>query len=82
MSTLQQNWRKRQNRFCLEARGVEGEGESGWWHRGRNGSKMYVHMNKWIKKEKRLKIEFLHLLNAPKKGTKVEGNFLCSILNK
>jgi hypothetical protein len=27
MSSLQQNWRKRQNRFCLEVRGVErGEG--------------------------------------------------------
>jgi hypothetical protein len=25
MSSLQQNWRKRQNKFCLEARGVVGE---------------------------------------------------------
>jgi hypothetical protein len=25
MSSLQQNWRKRQNRFCLEARGVSRE---------------------------------------------------------
>jgi hypothetical protein len=27
MSILQQNWRKGKNRFCLEARGVEGERE-------------------------------------------------------
>jgi hypothetical protein len=32
MSTLQQNWRKGQNSFCLEASGVEGETgwEAGW----------------------------------------------------
>jgi hypothetical protein len=29
MPFLQQNWRKRQNRFCLEVRGVEREGEGG-----------------------------------------------------
>jgi hypothetical protein len=35
MSSLQQNWRKGQNRFCLEARrgGRKSEGEVG---RGRN----------------------------------------------
>jgi hypothetical protein len=34
MSTLQQNWRKGQNRFCLEARRVE---ERGREQRERNG---------------------------------------------
>jgi hypothetical protein len=29
MSSLQQNWRKGQNRFCLEARREEGEGGDG-----------------------------------------------------
>jgi hypothetical protein len=29
MSSRQQNWRKGQNRFCLEVRGVGGEGEGG-----------------------------------------------------
>jgi hypothetical protein len=32
MSSLQQNWRRGQNRFCLEASGVEGDeggGEQG-----------------------------------------------------
>jgi hypothetical protein len=28
MSSLQQNWRKGQNRFCLELRGVWGQGRS------------------------------------------------------
>jgi hypothetical protein len=27
--SLQQNWRRRQNRFCLEARGLRGEGRDG-----------------------------------------------------
>jgi hypothetical protein len=41
MSSLQQNWRRGQNRFCLEARG--------WRARGRNGLNnicTYEHMNK------------------------------------
>jgi hypothetical protein len=29
MFSLQQNWRKGKNRFCLEARGWRGEGGSG-----------------------------------------------------
>jgi hypothetical protein len=29
MSSLQQNWRKGQNRFCLEVRGMKGR-EKGW----------------------------------------------------
>jgi hypothetical protein len=36
MSSLQQNWKKVQNRFCLEARGVEEEREGA----------MYANMNK------------------------------------
>jgi hypothetical protein len=35
-STLQQNWRTRQNSFCLEARGVGGRG-MGQRAGGRNG---------------------------------------------
>jgi hypothetical protein len=51
MSTLQQNWRKGQNRFCLEARGVWGR-EIGWGVRGGRemAQTMYAHMNKWKKK--------------------------------
>jgi hypothetical protein len=44
MSSLQQNWRKGQNRFCLEARGAVGEGgdrEQG----GEMTQTMYAHMN-------------------------------------
>jgi hypothetical protein len=37
MSSLQQNWRKKQYRFCLEAREVEGEIE-GMNSGGRNGT--------------------------------------------
>jgi hypothetical protein len=44
MSSLQQNWRKGQSRFCLEVRGV--------WMSGRGGKQgremtqtMYIHMN-------------------------------------
>jgi hypothetical protein len=39
MSTPQQNWRKGQNRFCLEARGVGGEGV------GSSGGKNTHHKN-------------------------------------
>jgi hypothetical protein len=47
MLSLQQNWRREQNRFCLEARGDRRRGR-----RARAGEemapKMYVHMNKCI----------------------------------
>jgi hypothetical protein len=45
MCTLQQNWRKGQKRFCLEARGMGTEGGGG----GRNGPNnvcTYEYMNK------------------------------------
>jgi hypothetical protein len=42
MSSLQQNWRRGQNRFFLEARG-KGEGEG---NRGEMAQSMYEHMNK------------------------------------
>jgi hypothetical protein len=45
MSTLQQNWRKGQNRFCLEARRWEGRGR-GQGHGGEMAQTMYAHMNK------------------------------------
>jgi hypothetical protein len=48
MSSLQQNWRRRQNRLCLEARGVEGQGGSGE-KEGRNDPNnvfTYKYMNK------------------------------------
>jgi hypothetical protein len=56
MSSLQQNWRKGQNRFCLEVRGVGGEGR-GWEGAGGRGQgaggemaqTMYAHMNKFKK---------------------------------
>jgi hypothetical protein len=44
VSSLQQNWRRGQNRFCLEARRVEGRGNE------RGGREMvqtmYAHTNK------------------------------------
>jgi hypothetical protein len=45
MSSLQQNWRKGQNRFCLEAEG-DGEERERVGTGGRNGQTMYAHMNK------------------------------------
>jgi hypothetical protein len=44
MSSLQQNWRKEQNRFCLEARGVGGRGRG--LQGGEMAQAMYGHMNK------------------------------------
>jgi hypothetical protein len=38
MFTLQQNWRKEQNRFCLEARGAE----RGWGMGREMAQTMYV----------------------------------------
>jgi hypothetical protein len=44
MSTLQQNWRRVQKKFCLEVRRVGGGGE---WREGREMAQtMYAHMNK------------------------------------
>jgi hypothetical protein len=45
MSSLQQNWRTGQNRFCQEARGWGGEGV-GAGQGGEITQTMYVHMNK------------------------------------
>jgi hypothetical protein len=52
MSTLQQNWRKGQNTFCLEARGMERRGGHGGAG-GRNGPNnvcTYESINKKCKK--------------------------------
>jgi hypothetical protein len=43
MSSLQQNWRRGQNRFCLEVKGV---GERGREWRGEMAQTMNAHMNK------------------------------------
>jgi hypothetical protein len=52
MSSVQQNWRKGQNRFCLEVReggrGKRRRGVGGQW--GEMAQTMYAHMNKLIKK--------------------------------
>jgi hypothetical protein len=45
MFSLQQNWRRGQNRFCLEARGVGKRGR-GQEAAGRKAQTMYAHMNK------------------------------------
>jgi hypothetical protein len=45
MSTLQQNWRKGQNRFCLDARGVE-ERELGRRQGEGMAQTTYTRMNK------------------------------------
>jgi hypothetical protein len=45
MSSLQQNWRRGQNRLCLEAKRIRGrEGERGWG--GEMTQTMYANMNK------------------------------------
>jgi hypothetical protein len=52
MSSLQQSWRKAQNRFCLEVRGL-GERERGWSSGERNDPNnvcTYKYMNKEGKK--------------------------------
>jgi hypothetical protein len=51
MSSLQQNWRRGQNRFCLEAMGVEGVGGGKGTERtvGERAQSMYAHMNKFFK---------------------------------
>jgi hypothetical protein len=47
MSSLQQNWRKGQNKFCVEAQEgeeeMEGEGRRRW---GEMTQTMYAHVNK------------------------------------
>jgi hypothetical protein len=50
MPSLQQNWRKGQNRFCLEVSGIG--------HGREMDQTMYAHMNKLIKKGKINKIIF------------------------
>jgi hypothetical protein len=45
MFSLLQNWKKGENRFSLEARGVGGEGEDGG-QGGEMAQTMYAHMNK------------------------------------
>jgi hypothetical protein len=44
MSSLQQNWRRGQIRFCLEATGIGGERER-WGQGGKMAQTMYAHMN-------------------------------------
>jgi hypothetical protein len=47
MFSLQQNWRRGQNRFCLEVRevGLRGRGKGAG---GKMAQAMYTHMNKCI----------------------------------
>jgi hypothetical protein len=60
MSSLQQNWRKGQNRFCLEAREVRVRGRGRWgWGGGRNNPNN-VCTYEYINKEKK---EFVRRLN-------------------
>jgi hypothetical protein len=42
MSSLQQNWRKGQNRFCLEAKG-NGESWGKWGAGGKMAQIMYIY---------------------------------------
>jgi hypothetical protein len=53
MSSIQKNWRKGQNRFCLEARGVRGRGK-GPGSGERNGPNN-VCTCEYMNKEKKLK---------------------------
>jgi hypothetical protein len=51
MSSLQHNWRKGQNKFCLEVRGVGGGRRGGG--QGREMTQiMYAHVNICIKKNR------------------------------
>jgi hypothetical protein len=50
MSTLQRNWRRGQNKFCLEARWGKIEGVGGLG--GEMAQTMYAYMNKLIKKKR------------------------------
>jgi hypothetical protein len=43
ISTLQRNWRKAQNRLCLEARGAGEKGEGRQWE---EMTQMCAHVNK------------------------------------
>jgi hypothetical protein len=58
MFSPQQNWRRGQNRFCLE---VRGEGEGGGRQGGEMAQAMYTHMNKHIN-------NFKNYLNPPQKN--------------
>jgi hypothetical protein len=46
MSSLQQNWRKGQNRFLLEAGGRRKERDEVGRQRGKMAQTMYAHVNK------------------------------------
>jgi hypothetical protein len=47
MSSLQQNWRRGQNTFCLKEKGVGGKGQrKGQGQEGEIGQIMYAHTNK------------------------------------
>jgi hypothetical protein len=46
MSSLQQNWRRGQNRFCMDARRVGAKQEGGGGQVGEMAQTMYTHMNK------------------------------------
>jgi hypothetical protein len=49
MFSLQQNWRRGQNRFCLEVRGWRGKGKGRVGEQGEEmAPTMYAHMNKCI----------------------------------
>jgi hypothetical protein len=51
-SSVQQNWRRGQNRICLEEKRV-GERRRDRRQEGEMAQTMYAHMNKWINKPKK-----------------------------
>jgi hypothetical protein len=86
MSSLQQNWRRVQNRFCLEARGVGGERE-GVGAGEEMAQTMYAPMNKWINIKKEIQIgseshhhEIHFLFHYPQEPSAWYGNVRCSQL--
>jgi hypothetical protein len=82
MSTLHQNWRKEQNRFCLEVRGLWGE-EKGARSRGRycpNNVCTFEYMNK--EKNLNIKEELLELKSMLCKSNRFNINFSLYINNK
>jgi hypothetical protein len=76
MSSLQQNWRKGQNRFCLKMRGVErrGRGRGARERNGPNNVCTYEYMNKKKKKEWSFWFVFCLLNNKTFKNIKYSFN--------
>jgi hypothetical protein len=68
LSSLPQNWRKGQNRFCLEEREVAGSGSG--WEAGRKNDPNNVYTYKCMNKEKKKKCRLILWLQMIVTGRK------------